>query len=181
MQRGSHFLNGELLRTLVYIGHIGETLDFHLIEKLAKENLTLLFAGPVRHGAFFEILREYATVVWVGEQEHEKAFRLMGLADVGIIPFRKSELTAYVTPNKAYEYASMKLPVVATNVFLDHSEFDFVHFAESHDEFRSLVKTVQYRETDLTRFGWGEKAKAYENLIQDKIRLGMVRSTPFPI
>lgn len=158
------------MRTLIYVGHIGETLDFHLIEKLAKENLTSLFVGPVCHSAFLEILREYDTVIWAGEQKHEKAFRLMGLANVGIIPFVKSDLTAYVTPNKAYEYASMKLPVVATNVFLDHSDFEFAHFAESHDEFKSLVKTVQYRETNLERFNWKEKARAYEGLIEANLK-----------
>lgn len=158
------------MRTLIYVGHIGETLDFNLIEKLAKENLTSLFVGPVRHGAFLEILREYDTVIWAGEQKHEKAFRLMGLADVGIIPFIKSDLTAYVTPNKAYEYASMKLPVVVANVFLDHSDFEFAHFAESHEEFKSLVKTVQYRDANLERFGWEEKAKSYEDLIEKNLK-----------
>ena len=39
----------------------------------------------------------------------------MSVFDVGLIPFKRTELTAYVDPIKYYEYRAMGLPVLSTD------------------------------------------------------------------
>lgn len=45
---------------------------------------------------------------------HEAAMLAIGEFDIGLIPFRQSELTRSVDPVKYYEYRAMGLPVVST-------------------------------------------------------------------
>jgi glycosyltransferase involved in cell wall biosynthesis len=45
---------------------------------------------------------------------HDDVPRVLAGFDVGLIPFRRTPLTAGVNPNKLYEYLAAGLPVVAT-------------------------------------------------------------------
>jgi len=46
---------------------------------------------------------------------HEEALRAMQDFDVGLIPFKRTDLTAAVDPIKYYEYRALGIPVLSTN------------------------------------------------------------------
>lgn len=42
--------------------------------------------------------------------------KILSIGDVGLLPFKKDILTDAASPLKIFEYMSMRLPVVSTNV-----------------------------------------------------------------
>ena len=101
-----------------YLGAIAPWLDFDLIAALARSRPQWLFelVGPVVGGAQAELggLLALPNVRHRPAVAHERVPDVLLDFSVGIIPFRKSELTAGVNPNKLYEYLAVGLPAVAT-------------------------------------------------------------------
>ena len=101
-----------------YLGAIAPWFDFALIAALARARPLWSFelVGPVMGGVDMEL----AALLTLKNVRHHPAVpheRVPGVLldfTVGLIPFRKSELTAAVNPNKLYEYLAVGLPAVAT-------------------------------------------------------------------
>lgn len=163
--------------TAVYIGNIGETIDFVLLEKLVKEDIKLVFIGPIVDKRF-EKIKQFENVTWLGELPQKEAAKHMRLADVGIVPFVKTPLTKYLNPNKCYEYLACNLPVVSTDAFVN--SFDqFVYFARSHEDFIYAALTPPNKHKAYSDFAklnsWDAKAAEFVALIK------ALTSTPLPI
>ena len=167
------------MTTAVYLGQIGEALDYELLYKLAQEDILLIFIGPIADPRFNSLLR-FKNVIWTGEQKQEKAAYLLRLADVGIVPFVSTPLTVHLNANKIYEYMACELPVVATNVFTPRNGLDkLVYMAETDEHFITFVKYPLSKNKAYSDFAlsnsWDVKAAEYVELINT------VTSTPLPI
>lgn len=165
--------------TAVYIGNIGETIDFILLEKLAKEDIKLVFIGPIVDKRF-EKIKQLENAIWLRELTQKEAAKHMKVADVGIIPFVKTPLTKYLNPNKCYEYLACNLPVVSTDVFVPTNGLErFVRLAPDHDSFIMAVKFPMPKlkaYSDFARLNsWDIKAAEFVSLIK------ALTSTPLPI
>ena len=57
--------------------------------------------------ADFQALRGAANVVWLGRRSDEEAARLILLADVGIVPFERSEFNDTALPYRILKYARL--------------------------------------------------------------------------
>lgn len=101
-------------RIFGYVGTIGPWFDWEWIINLAKirpldvvrligPTFTL---SPYSLPPNIEILPPCA---------HQDALRAMQEFDVGLIPFKKNNLTASVDPIKYYEYRALGLPVISKN------------------------------------------------------------------
>ena len=98
---------------LGYIGTIGPWFDWRLVTTLAESAPALrirlvgpTFAGPPRPLP--------GNVELLPACEHHAALRTMQGFSVGLIPFRRTDLTDAVDPIKYYEYRALGLPVLST-------------------------------------------------------------------
>jgi len=123
---------------LGYVGTMGPWFDWPLVKALAQANpkSILRLVGPVfglEPGAM------PANIQLLPPCRHETAIELMLGFSVGLIPFKKNEITAAVDPIKYYEYLALGRPVLTT----DFGEMSTrraehgVHFLE--DDLREAV------------------------------------------
>jgi hypothetical protein len=98
---------------LGYIGTIGPWFDWRLVTTLAESAPALrirlvgpTFAGPPRPLP--------GNVELLPACEHRAALRTMQGFSVGLIPFRRTDLTDAVDPIKYYEYRALGLPVLSS-------------------------------------------------------------------
>ncbi|MCI0453336.1 MAG: glycosyltransferase [Candidatus Latescibacteria bacterium] len=101
-----------------YLGAIAPWLDFDLIAAAARARPRWSFdlVGPVLGGVEMDL----AALLTLGNVRHRPAVPHERVPEVlldftvGMIPFRRTPLTAGVNPNKLYEYLAVGLPTVAT-------------------------------------------------------------------
>jgi glycosyltransferase involved in cell wall biosynthesis len=101
-----------------YLGAIAPWLDFDLIAALARARPRWSFdlVGPVLGGVEMDLaaLMTLGNVRHRPAVPHERVPEILMEFTAGMIPFRRTSLTAAVNPNKLYEYLAVGLPTVAT-------------------------------------------------------------------
>ena len=96
-----------------YVGTIGDWFDWSLVIALANTNpmARIRLIGPV-YSSPPEGMP--SNIELLAACNHAAALRAMQNFSVGLIPFKKTELTASVDPIKYYEYRSLGLSVIST-------------------------------------------------------------------
>ena len=109
--------NDETVR-IGYLGAIAPWLDFELIAELARARPRWSFdlVGPVLGGVAMDLaaLMTLKNVRHRRAVPHDRVPEILVEFTAGMIPFRRTSLTAAVNPNKLYEYLAVGLPTVAT-------------------------------------------------------------------
>jgi glycosyltransferase involved in cell wall biosynthesis len=107
---------------LVFVGAIAaKKLDFDLLLGIARarRDWSLALIGPVGLGDpetdVSDLARE-PNIYLLGPRQHQDLPMVLRAGAVGLIPYRRSRLTASVFPMKVYEYLAAGLPVVATGL-----------------------------------------------------------------
>ena len=102
---------------VVYVGSTRSWFDYELLEDLAHklDRYSFVIVGPLEDTGL-KGLRSYKNIHILGPRPHNDIGNYLKYCDVGIIPFKKNELTERVNPIKLYEYFSSGLPVVATDL-----------------------------------------------------------------
>jgi hypothetical protein len=98
---------------LGYVGTIGHWFDWSLVIAIARQNpkASLRLIGP-KYVPPSESLPQ--NIELLPACSHAHAIQAMMGFSVGLIPFKRNELTASVDPIKYYEYRALGLPVVST-------------------------------------------------------------------
>lgn len=98
---------------LGYVGTIGHWFDWSLVFDLAEANpsLCVRLIGPARVVPRGHMPRNIELRPAV---DHVTAIESMQEFSVGLIPFKRTDLTASVDPIKYYEYRALGLPVLST-------------------------------------------------------------------
>jgi len=98
---------------LGYVGTIGQWFDWPLVIALARQNPTacVRLIGPVFTPSP-ELLPD--NIDLLPACSHTEAIHSMSYFSVGLIPFKRNELTASVDPIKYYEYRALGLPIMTT-------------------------------------------------------------------
>lgn len=100
-------------KVLGYVGTIGPWFDWDWVISLAKDRVkdVVRLIGPVFAPAPCALPENIEVQPACS---HQEALRAMLDFDVGLIPFKKNDLTASVDPIKYYEYRALGLPVIST-------------------------------------------------------------------
>ncbi len=101
-------------KVLGYVGTIAAWFDWEWVIALAKARPsdTVRLIGPVFCPAPVALPQNIEVLP---PCDHQAALTAMQDFDVGLIPFKKNELTASVDPIKYYEYRALGLPVISTD------------------------------------------------------------------
>jgi len=99
--------------TLGFIGTIGDWFDWEITVKLARAipDSCIKIVGPVHRRPPHWLPQNIALAP---PCSHQKAFTQMSSFKIGLIPFRRNQLTETADPIKYYEYRAMGLPVLTT-------------------------------------------------------------------
>jgi hypothetical protein len=98
----------------VSLGHLGHRTDWALLRAVAEgmPELVLLLIGEWHEqesggDADFQACRAAPNLVWLGRRSDEEAARLILLADVGIVPFERSDFNETALPYRILKYARL--------------------------------------------------------------------------
>lgn len=109
---------------LGYVGTIGHWFDWPLVIEIARQNPTVVvrLVGPIYVPARGSLPEN---IELLPACSHSEAIQAMLRFSAGLIPFKKTDLTASVDPIKYYEYRALGVTVVSTS---------FGEMALRHDE-----------------------------------------------
>ncbi len=98
----------------VYVGALLDWFDVKLLRQtaLALPKVSFILIGPPRIS--MEGLAELPNVHVLGPKPYESIPRYLSFCQVGLIPFKRTQLIQSVSPIKLYEYMACGLPVVST-------------------------------------------------------------------
>lgn len=96
-----------------YVGTIGPWFDWRWVIKLAKNRPddVVQLIGPLITPSKISLP---SNIKIFPACKHEEALQVMQKFDVGLIPFKCNQLTAFVDPIKYYEYRALGLPIIST-------------------------------------------------------------------
>jgi glycosyltransferase involved in cell wall biosynthesis len=104
----------------VSLGHLGHRTDWALLRAVAEgmPELVLLLVGeahPEESGGDpdFQACRTAPNLIWLGRRSDEEAARLIACADVGIVPFERSEFNETALPYRILKYARLGRRTIA--------------------------------------------------------------------
>jgi hypothetical protein len=104
----------------VSLGHLGHRTDWALLRAIAEgmPELVLLLIGeahPEESGGDpdFQACRTAPNLIWLGRRNDEEAARLIACADVGIVPFERSEFNETALPYRILKYARLGRRTIA--------------------------------------------------------------------
>ena len=152
-------------KILGYVGTIGPWFDWEWVITLAtarpRDRVRLI--GPMFCPSPYALPKN---IEILPPCHHKNALRAMQDFDVGLIPFKKNDLTASVDPIKYYEYRAIGLPVIATGfgemVLRSAEDGSFISMSRQ-DINKQVDKALRYRaDTNvicsfLERNNWGAR------------------------
>ncbi|UUY05546.1 glycosyltransferase [Svornostia abyssi] len=150
---------------LVFTGAIAEKkLDLPLLTAVAqaRRDWTIALVGPVGLGdphTDVAALDAEPNVHLLGARRYEELPAVLRGADVTLIPYRASELTASIFPMKVYEYLAAGRPVVATPLPALEG-VDAISVADGADAFVSAVERELAQDTPERRLARSAAAAA---------------------
>lgn len=127
------------MRIAVYIGH-SICLDYDWLERETENEWTWLFACPVTPE--LQHLARKRNVLLLGVIPHHKIPTLLSIADYGVIPFLRNDLTKYVFPVKYVEYLAAGLTVVMTQFY--EGKLPGPHEIEQYD-WKRIAEEIEKR------------------------------------
>jgi teichuronic acid biosynthesis glycosyltransferase TuaH len=126
---------------ICYSGVVAPWFDFDLLGRVAASfpGASVVLLGPVfgaRKTRLSELMAEHTNIHHLGVKPYDELPRYLAAMDVCIIPLQRNELMRLADPNKLYEYAAAGRPIVTMKHSSDlESLRDFIHLAETNDEF----------------------------------------------
>jgi glycosyltransferase involved in cell wall biosynthesis len=128
-----------------YVGALANWFDIDMLHRMAKRRPDWNF---VLIGSVFtdetEKFKECPNIILLGRREYVDVPGYMQHMDVGIIPFRLSELIINTNPIKYYEYLAAGIPTVASYMpELVHKPEAFLY--ETDDEFEEQIEKALVR------------------------------------
>lgn len=165
-----------------YIGAIYPWLDFELIAYLCSKitNINFVFIGKEHPEIANSLtsLKKYNNFFYLGFKNYKDIPTYLSSFNIGIIPFKRNELTECVNPVKLFEYSAIGIPTVCTNFSDDLEEFkNLIFISRTNEEFLqniffALEKSTQPEFVDkIKNFAkandWDEKYRIIKSLIEN--------------
>ncbi|MBJ7332321.1 MAG: glycosyltransferase, partial [Solirubrobacteraceae bacterium] len=147
----------------VSLGHLGRRCDWTLLREVCERlpELTLLAVGAfhedeVKDDADAAWCRTAPQIVWLGARTDEEAARLIGCADVGIVPFKVEPFNDAGLPYRILKYARQGVRTVTPELAGVKTWSTAVTTAADADAFAAALRAHAGRRTqpDLALRDW---------------------------
>lgn len=158
-----------------FIGAMGYHTDFDLVFNVAKERpeWDFIFVGD-QSGIKNIVKTAPNNCKFIGELPFDRLESILCTFNVGIIPFKQSELTDVVFPIKLVEYFAKGIPVVCTPLkeLKKITKSHLIHFANNKEEWTSKTEDAlkDTRNEDFVEFAkeytWEEAVEKYMQCIK---------------
>ncbi len=168
-----------------YIGAIYPWLDFELIAYLCSKisHINFVFIGKEHPEIEKSLtnLKKYNNFFYLGFKNYKDIPAYSSRFNIGIIPFKRNELTEGVNPVKLFEYSATGIPTVCTNFSDDLEEYkDLIFISNTKEEFLQNLFLALEKSTQsdfinkIKNFAkvndWNEKYKIVNSLIENYLR-----------
>lgn len=160
-----------------YHGALAKWIDYDLLHRIADDELfEVVLIGHEHDSSLKESkLLERDNVHFIGSRSYFDLPKYAAGYDIGILPFKKYELTDSVSPVKLFEYMALGIPVVTTDLpeclkyesCLVSSANDYEQFVENLHIALLARKTNEYKEmlfAEANQNSWREKTIEYLKL-----------------
>jgi glycosyltransferase involved in cell wall biosynthesis len=139
----SPIFNGIKKPVIGYLGAIERRIDYALMNKVMELNRdkSFVFVGPIELEYTAEGNFNAPNLSLHGSIPYDQMPAVLKGFDVGIIPFKKDEVSNNIFPLKLFEYMGAGKPVVATNFNDDLKDFTFnsVAYCQTAEEFSAAI------------------------------------------
>ena len=133
----------------VSLGHLGWRTDWALLRGVADrlgDRLVLVLVGSwhedeVGKDPDFRACREHPSLVWLGPHDDTAASRLIMTADVGIVPFERSEFNEPALPYRILKYAKLGRRTVMPDLAGAHTWERACLFADTVEDFAAALES----------------------------------------
>ncbi len=169
-----------------YAGAISTWFDFALVGQVAERHreATVVLMGPVYPEVLLEaeaLARRCPNVRFTGSIRYETLPRHVRALDVCLIPFRLSDVTDVLNPNKLYEYLAAGRSVVTLNYSRDVVAFagsvwvtqDAEAFAEAVGAALARPQQPAALQAVARRYSWEARAQAIQRLVSRGVGLAV--------
>lgn len=133
-----------------YVGVIASWLDFELIDRVAAEfpECSVVMVGPLYNVAD---VPQRPNIHYLGFKPYDQLAAYEQAFDVGIVPFKLSNMVESVNPIKMWEYMAAGLPIVTTNLPEASRHPDAILCSLDHDEFIANLRRAIFEDTPELR------------------------------
>lgn len=134
-----------------YHGALANWIDYDLLRRIAEDGrFELVLIGYAHDSSLVESrLLECAHVHFLGSKSYFELNRYAASYDIGILPFKRYELTESVSPVKLFEYMAAGKPVVTTDL-RECTKYKSCLVASDHDQFMAHLGLATTLRTEAT-------------------------------
>ena len=157
---------------------LGELVDFFSEQQNSKRCLILLGDGQLQQEIKLDLVKRGTKNIFIHEKvQHEDVVKYAKSADYGVCLLENVSLSDYLAlPNKIFEYAFAKLPIIASD-FPEIRKFVrdvdagmVVSSLRTHDTLNVFeASKFLFNETALATYGWNMQEKKLANLYDTKM------------
>ena len=174
-----------------FVGQLDERICQDLVIELARARRawSFVFVGRAKPGVDFARLDAEPNVHRAGYVAYDDLPSVLAGFDVGIVPYRSSELTQSCCPLKVYEYLAAGLPVVSTPLEGLGSAAAAVRQVDSALEAVAAIEEVlaapadnlPWRMAVARRASWDERADELEARLREALGVARGEEGPRPL
>ncbi len=160
------------------MGTFDGRIDVKILQSLATEHPDWQFVliGPIRPGRInLDSLFNFSNVHYLGHRPHQDLPTLLNGLDLFLIPYKRNDLTRYISPLKLYEYLAVGKPVVSVplpELFHLSAHIQFAEPTKFADQIKIALETDnrvrrQARRDEAQKHTWGERVGIIKNTVND--------------
>jgi glycosyltransferase involved in cell wall biosynthesis len=161
-----------------FVGGLSEWVDLDLVASLARQRpeWTFVLVGPASIDT--SAIGSLPNVRLLGPRAYADLPAYLAAMDIGLIPFKRTEVTFHADPIKAYEYLAAGLPVVATDMPALRRLSRVVSLADSAEGFVDAIQSAiaagrdsgrAERQAEAQRHSWTSRFDRFTQLVDERL------------
>ncbi len=130
-----------------YYGALAKWFDYELIKEINKTNKYNIILFGVKYDEAFDNsqIEKLDNVYYMGVKKYNVLKYYAKYMDILTIPFQINNITLATSPLKLFEYMSLHIPIVTTNM-PECRKYKSVYIAKNHQEFlKNLEQAYKYK------------------------------------
>jgi len=166
-----------------YYGGIDFRLDVDLVAAAAErlKNMSFVFIGPDKERILQQLMSLYKNIRYLGPKPYKSIPDYLRGFSICMLPYRLSEFTRNIYPNKIFEYLASGKPVVATDIpsIRALAEQGYIRTIAGEGEFWNVLSEAlsdqdacaRERRINLaSENSWESRVRKMENIIEEILK-----------